>query len=62
MVTKVLRVYPASGYNNVHGRPVIVPQIRLQGKWLERLGFTADSTFRLFANEGTIILKLLKEV
>lgn len=62
MVSKVLSVYPTSGYNNVQGRPVVVPQIRLQGRWVEKLGFTVDSKFKLFANEGVIILKSIKEV
>ncbi|HWP98238.1 MAG TPA: SymE family type I addiction module toxin [Syntrophomonadaceae bacterium] len=62
MVSKVLRVYSVSNYANVHGKFVIVPQIRLQGKWVEKLGFTAGSKLMLFADEGIIILKSLKRV
>ena len=61
MVSKVLTVYPTSNYTNVYGRPAVVPQIRLQGRWVEKLGFTVDSKFKLFANEGVIILKTIKE-
>lgn len=60
MVSKVLTVYRSS-YTNAAGKDVIVPQIRLQGKWVEQLGFTVDSRFRLYAGEGVIILKSLKE-
>lgn len=62
MVSKVLRVYPFSGYTNVAGKIVTVPQIRLQGKWVEKLGFTVHSKFMLLANDGIIILKSVKEV
>ena len=62
MVSKVLKVYPTSGHTNVYGQMVTVPQIRLQGNWVERLGFTVDSKFKLFANDGVIILKSIKEV
>lgn len=62
MVSKVLTVYPTSNYTNVQGRTAVVPQIRLQGRWVEKLGFTVDSKFKLFANEGVIILKSIKEV
>lgn len=62
MVSKVLTVYPTSNYTNVHGRVVTIPQIRLQGKWVDKLGFTVDSKFKLFANDGVIILKSIKEV
>ena len=62
MVSKVLTVYPTSNYTNVCGRAVTIPQIRLQGRWVEKLGFTVDSKFKLFANEGVIILKSIKEV
>lgn len=62
MVSKVLTVYPTSNYINVHGKFVTVPQIRLQGKWLERLGFTPHSKFKLLASEGIIILKSIEEV
>lgn len=61
MVSKVLRVYPTSNYTNVYGKIITVPQIRLQGKWVEQLGFTVDSQFQLFADNGVIILKSLKE-
>ena len=62
MVFKILKVYPASGHTNVYGRTQEVPQIRLQGFWVEKLGFTVDSKFKLFANDGVIILKSIKEV
>ena len=62
MVSKVLKVYPTSNYTNVQGSSVTVPQIRLQGRWIEKLGFTVDSKFKLFANDGVIILKSIKEV
>jgi hypothetical protein len=61
MVCKVLTVYSTSPYT-VRGKAVTVPQIRLQGKWLESLGVTAASKFKLFAGEGLLILKLIKEV
>lgn len=61
MVSKVLKVYPASGHTNFYGRTAEVPQIRLQGFWVEKLGFTVDSKFKLFANDGVIILKAIKE-
>jgi len=62
MVSKVLKVYPASGHTNFYGRTVTVPQIRLQGFWVDQLGFTVDSKFKLFANDGVIILKAIREV
>jgi hypothetical protein len=62
MVSKVLRVYPTSNYTNVDGKAVTVPQIRLQGRWVESLGFTAESKFKVLASEGLIILKSIKEV
>lgn len=61
MVFKILKVYPASGRTSVYGRTPTVPQIRLQGFWVEQLGFTVDSKFKLFANEGIIIIKSVKE-
>ena len=62
MLSKVLTVYPTSNYTNVYGRAVTIPQIRLQGRWVEKLGFTVDSKFKIFANDGVIILKSMKEV
>jgi len=62
MVSKVLKVYPTSGHTNVYGRTATVPQIRLQGYWVEELGFSVDSKFKLFANDGVIILKAIREV
>lgn len=61
MVFKVLKVYPASGHTNFYGRTPEVPQIRLQGFWVEKLGFTVNSKFKLFADDGVIILKAIKE-
>ena len=62
MVSKVLRVYPSSGYTNAAGKIVTVPQIRLQGKWVEKLGFTVGSKFMLVADNGTIILQSLRGI
>lgn len=62
MVSKVLKVYPVSNYVDVHGKFVVIPQIRLQGKWVEKLGFTVGSKLMLLADEGIIVLKSLKEV
>lgn len=62
MVFKVLKVYPASGRTSVYGHTPEVPQIRLQGFWVEQLGFKVDSKFKLFANDGVIILKAIREV
>jgi len=62
MVSKVLRVYPASGHTTVAGKIVTVPQIRLQGKWVEKLGFTVGSKFTLVADNGTIVLQSLRGI
>lgn len=59
MVSKVLKVYESSGSANAAGKIIAVPQVRLQGKWVEDLGFTAGSRFRLLADNGIIILKIL---
>ena len=53
-VLKVRRVI----YTNTRGHFVKVPSITLQGKWLEKLGFTIGCFLEVIENTDEIILKV----
>ncbi len=40
---RILKITGFSSHTNSEGACVVVPSIRLQGKWLEKLGFTIGS-------------------
>lgn len=62
MVSKVLSVYGTANYTDSYGRFVEVPLIRLQGKWVEKLGFKPKDKVKVYASNGLIILKLIENV
>jgi hypothetical protein len=53
-VLKVRRVI----YTNTRGHFVKVPSIRIQGKWLEQLGFTIGCFLEVIENTNEITLKV----
>ena len=48
-----LRVYEGSGWNRKE-----VPEIRLQGKWLEALGFTIGSRIQVECSDSRLVITL----
>ena len=61
MNARILTVSAISPYANKKGRFVLIPIIRLQGKWLDTLGFQIGSKVKVYENGKTIIIKLLKD-
>ena len=61
MSTRILTVSAISPYEDKNGKFVLIPIIRLQGKWLDTLGFQIGSKVKVYANGKTIIIKLLKD-
>ena len=59
MKSKNLKVAYTSRYNQKH--PCTVPQIKMEGKWLEELGFFAGSTIKVEYEEGSIRIRPLSE-
>ena len=58
---KILTIHSFSQYRNIHGEYVPNPCIRLQGKWLARLGFNPADKVEIKAKEGVLLVKLIKE-
>lgn len=61
MDTRILTVYTTSPYSDFRGRFIEVPLIRLQGKWLERLGFQAGHKVQVLEHKNKLTIKLVKE-
>ena len=58
MKFRKLKIYPkaqqrTSGY-------VIVPEIRLQGRWLEHLGFKEGKMLKVETNHGKLIISVIE--
>ena len=62
MNTRIITVSGISPYSDSKGRFVQIPLVRLQGKWIEKLGFHTGSKIKVYENNGEIILTLVKEV
>ena len=58
MASRVLKVCAVFPYTNQNGRFVEIPSIKLQGKWLEKLGFTTDHKVEVLENAGEITLRI----
>lgn len=54
---RTMKVYEASGYNYSS-----TPQIRLQGKWLEDLGFDIGRNINIECQGGRIIITRADEI
>jgi len=52
MTTKELKVYKGSGYHYSS-----IPQIVLQGKWLESMGFSIGGRVTVSCQDGKIIIE-----
>lgn len=52
-----LKVYDQSGYNYKS-----VPQIRLQGKWLEELGFAIGTSLCVKCRDGQLVITPRDEI
>ena len=61
MSERILTVSGVSQYTDLQGKYVQVPFIKLQGKWVEKLGFTVGSKVIVFKGAGELTIKLLKE-
>jgi len=61
MNTRFLTISGALPYADKKGRFVLVPLIRLQGKWLEGLGFCSGSKIQVLEQENKIIIEVVKE-
>ena len=61
MNTRILTVSAISPYEDKKGRFVLIPIIRLQGKWLEELGFCPGCKVQVLEYKNKIILTLVKE-
>jgi hypothetical protein len=61
MYQRILTVSGASQYMDLYGRYVKVPFVKLQGKWVQKLGFTVGSKVLVLKGDGEITIKLLKE-
>ncbi len=56
-MSRILKVY----YHHFTDRNRTVPLIRLQGAWLEKLGFTTGSKLKVSEQEGQLTITLIKE-
>ncbi|TFE19292.1 SymE family type I addiction module toxin [Cohnella luojiensis] len=56
-----LTVSRAFLYRNAQFKDVEAPFIRVQGKWLEVLGFTAGSKVEVVEKPGEITIRLMEE-
>lgn len=61
MSSRVIKVCGIAPYMNANGRFIEVPSIRIQGKWVEELGFHIGSKIQVCENDGEITLKLVKK-
>ena len=59
MKSKNIKVTYASGYSSKDA--CTVPKIRIEGKWLEQLGFSVGSTVIVEYEEGSIHIRPLTE-
>ena len=59
MKTKNLKVAYTSRYTQKN--PCTVPQIKMEGKWLEELGFSVGSTVVVEYEEGSIHIRPMTE-
>lgn len=48
-------------YRNAQYQDVEAPFIRVQGKWLEALGFTAGSRVEIVEKPGELTIRLMEE-
>jgi hypothetical protein len=60
-VRKVLHVMAFDYYKRSNGRFYPVPCIRLQGKWVARLGFEPGQKIEIVAKEGLVIVRPAKQ-
>lgn len=60
-MSRILKVNSACPYESLSKGFVEVPYIKLQGKWIERLGFKYGSRFEVLESAGEIIIRLVKE-
>lgn len=61
MNSRVLTISGVSPYTDSKGRFVVVPLIRLQGKWLEALGFCPRCRVKVLEYQNKLIIELVKE-
>lgn len=47
-------------YMTAEHRAVYAPSIRLQGKWLEKLGFTAGCQVQIEGQHGELIIRVMQ--
>ena len=61
MYKRVLKVSSLSTHTDSRGHYVDVPAIRIQGRWVEKLGFETGKKVMVYEKPEEITLKLLKE-
>ena len=61
VIMRSLKVYSSIRYNSSKNRFDILPYIRLQGKWLDKLGFNVGRRIVIIEGKDEIILRLVKE-
>lgn len=57
---RIVKVYTKHIYSS--GRSIIVPEIRLCGKWLAKLGFVRGSQIVIICNQHEIHIKLAPKI
>ncbi len=57
---RILKITELSSHINSEGDCVVVPSIRLQGKWLEKLGFDIGRKVLVSEEQGFITIKILE--
>ena len=58
---RILKITGFSNYTNREGICVFVPMIRLQGKWLEKIGFNIGSRVEVCEEKGLMTIKILED-
>ncbi len=61
VMPRILKFTGFSNYTNREGVCVVVPSIRLQGKWLEKLGFDIGSKVEVSEEQGCMTIKILED-
>lgn len=60
-VHKVLTIHAFDYYKSSTGQFVPTPCIRLQGKWVARLGFKSGDKMEVICKDGLILVRLAKQ-
>lgn len=59
---RLLKVTSTCQYRNKYGKDVELPVLRLQGRWLERAGFTRGSRVEIVEGNGTLTIKKVEDI